>query len=578
MDTKDISQQLRTLLEFPGLTEKQKEALREVLAAKDPILIAKDAPITTRNTSVGALNLDALTRVGPQAEAIRICLDFGTAMSKAWATGKREGDTLPLLLGKPVGVESLTVPSSVFIASNGRIFLGFEAERQHRVDVRPGRKRFDNLKRMLSEAEPGTELSAFPLRDGIDPTGSGLTGGDLLVLYLAWLTDLAELALNEAILATRGQLSFKSTSLRAVARRFAIPCFESTDAEQGKKRAVWARNTMADALARAQILADTLHGKWNQLTTEQLIPLMNALYKVDVGPLQKLMVADSAIREPIAAGASRFDTILAGDGEPARVPIRQFLLVVDAGAGTTDLAMFEAITPTGKTHPQYALLRKSVRMNHIAGNEIDRILRPILLASCGVDTKKHSQDDVAFAEADLDSQIREIKRRLFESKNITINLKPNFNGSVAIDVLLADSKMIQDGNELTRLRCEIIQQQFSQEQLEALRSTSGGKATDVHVLVTGGSASIPIIKSLSSGTLNIGGTNFRFLPVERLPEWIDNLPRETAQRVADVYPQCAVAIGGSIPKMPREMDDLEIPVTPTLQGKRTLPRSQITGT
>jgi hypothetical protein len=58
---------------------------------------------------------------------------------------------------------------------------------------------------MLSEAEVDTQLSALPLREGIDPTQSGLTGGDLLILYFAWLTDLSEKALQMALDATSGK-------------------------------------------------------------------------------------------------------------------------------------------------------------------------------------------------------------------------------------------------------------------------------------------------------------------------------------------------------------------------------------
>jgi len=64
---------------------------------------------------------------------------------------------------------------------------------------------------------------------------------DLLVLYFAWLTDLSERALGEAITATRGAFSIGKADVRAVTRRFAIPCFESADGEQGKARAAWAK-------------------------------------------------------------------------------------------------------------------------------------------------------------------------------------------------------------------------------------------------------------------------------------------------------------------------------------------------
>jgi hypothetical protein len=480
-------------------------------------------------------------------------------------------------IGKAAGGEGLTVPSSIFISDSGRIYLGSDAERQHRAEARSARPRFDNLKRMLSDAEVDTQLSAFPLRDGIDPTQSGLTGGDLLILYFAWLTDLSENALQMALDATGGKFSIGDSDIRGVARRFAIPCFESTDGKQGQARARWARDIMTDALLRAQVLADTLRGKWDQLTAKQLKALIRKLYELDTIHLSQLMFEDCAVREPIAAGASRFDAMLGERDEPATVPVRQYLLVVDAGAGTTDFALFQAITRIGEMRPSYALLRKSVRMSRIAGNEIDLILRPIVLEACGVDQRKLSIDDFAYARMDLDSQIRQIKRNLFDQKSVSVELRPAFSGIVDLERLLSAPKMKQDGAELMRMRNEILTSVFEQDQLDVFRTLGGGGAVPVYVLLTGGSCALPIIRDLARGQIELHGARFRFVLVDRLPDWIDTLPRETAQQLADVYPQCAVAIGGSVPELPQELSDLEIPVTPARPGVRKLPRIQIKG-
>ena len=319
---------LGTLLKRSDLTAEQRETLHQII---------QDGSEDTDEEI--ELDLSAFDRDGPDPDRIRLCLDFGTAMSKAWATGAGSTETLPLLVGKAAGGEGLTVPSSIYISDNGRIYLGHDAERQHRAETRSARPRFDNLKRRLSEAEVDTHLSALPLRDGIDPTQSGLTSGDLLVLYFAWLTDLSENALQMALDATKGKFRIGHGDIRGIVRRFAIPCFESSDGKQGKARARWAREVMTDALLRAQVLADTLRGKWDKLTAKQLKVLLGKLYKLDVKHLIHLMSNDCAVREPIAAGASRFDAVLGERRVPATVPVRQYLLVVDAGAGTTDFGI-----------------------------------------------------------------------------------------------------------------------------------------------------------------------------------------------------------------------------------------------
>jgi hypothetical protein len=98
-----------------------------------------------------------------------------------------------------------------------------------------------------------------------------------------------------------------------------------------------------------------------------------------------------------------------------------------------------------------------------------------------------------------------------------------------------------------------------------------------YVLLTGGSCGLPIMRDLATGTFVLRGTLFQFVLVDALPDWILFLPREAAQQLADVYPQCAVAIGGSVPILPEELRDMELPVTPARPGRRTLPRSRMTG-
>jgi hypothetical protein len=185
--------------------------------------------------------------------------------------------------------------------------------------------------------------------------------------------------------------------------------------------------------------------------------------------------------------------------------------------------------------------------------------------------------DFAWAQIDLDSRIREIKRNLFDAKEISISLRPNFNGRLKLSKLLADAKMRSDGEELLKMRRQIFETLFSKEDQIAIRMVTGGAPFPVHVLLTGGSASVPIIRELATGILKLEEAQFRFLPVEKLPDWIDRLPRNVAQQLANVYSQCAVAIGGSVPKLPVELDDFDIPVMPSRPGVRRLQRTQTSG-
>lgn len=150
-----------------------------------------------RNKRKPILKLDSLSRP-KKNESIRLCIDFGTAVSKAWATGERLTQTYPLLLGRFEELEPSNVfgvISSIYISKDGKVFFGKAAVNQHISDPTPNRSRFDNIKFMISHEVPSVDLDEIPLTEQIDPTGSGLTKGDLLSLYFGWLTSVSLRAL-----------------------------------------------------------------------------------------------------------------------------------------------------------------------------------------------------------------------------------------------------------------------------------------------------------------------------------------------------------------------------------------------
>src|SRR5664280_1901082 len=184
---------------LPGGRFSESEIVAFKILAGVPLNVESASTVPSEITAT-ALDLASLSRLALPENDLRVCLDFGTAMSKAWATGTAIENTFPLILGRPAdGIDVLAVPSSIFITNSGHMFFGAAAERQHESEIHLGRQRFDNIKRLLSETEPGLDLDEVPIEAGIDPTNSGLTKGDMIVLYLAWLTDMAMKALEETI-------------------------------------------------------------------------------------------------------------------------------------------------------------------------------------------------------------------------------------------------------------------------------------------------------------------------------------------------------------------------------------------
>jgi len=549
------------------LTQADAEVLDGVSAALGQRISDRDIPLVT----------DAFTATSPAETRIRLCLDFGTAMSKAWATGNRATETIPLVLGAPAGLGNvLAVPSSVYISKTGRIYFGGAAETQHRQEMGSGRLRFDNLKRMLSDEDVRQELDDTAVSTAIDPT-STLSKGDILVLYLAWLTDLALTALMSQT--SDGRLEI-SGHLRFVKRRFAIPCFEDAqDETRAIERAEWAQRIMERSILRAQLVADTLHEYWDQLTVSEARTVLMQVRNQDTAALSQLICLDHSVRESIAAGASRFEEEIE-EGESGTS--RRYMLVIDAGAGTTDFAVFEVFVDQEKERVRYGLIAPTVRMNRIAGNAIDEVLRPVILRACGIDPANgspRSEGDWRLIRTDLDGRIRDLKQLLFENGEIDVALSLNTHGAVQLDRLEQEPAYRELGRKINETRQSILSSLFDTEFLELVRTRNEhtGQPMSISVLLTGGSSAVPIIRSLAEGELEIEGARFRFVHVKDLPNWIGTLSREEAELVGRNYRQCAVAIGGSVETLPKTVHDLRSAITSPRPGPRKLERNQTGG-
>lgn len=535
--------------QIPGstLSKDEVEAFSELAGVAVAVEVQQPTPVVAD----AKLNLAAFTRPPIPEETLRLCLDFGTAMSKSWACMSSSVATLPLVLGKQAdGQAVLAVPSSIFITKAGTIFFGNAAERQHEAEIHTGRYRFDNIKRLLSEVAPDLNISEIPLTDGIDPTGSGLTKGDLLVLYLAWLTDITLKALADTVQADAAGLVTRYPDLRSAVRRYAIPCFEhSVDDVPSAQRAKWAQGVLANALLQAQIVADTLSEEWATLTTHRAKSVLDAVKKQDVSKLEPILAHHASIREPVAAGATQFEDFVDASASPKA---KRLMLVIDAGAGTTDFALFQSFYDEKTESSSLALISSAVRMSRVAGNRFDHALRPMLLKACNVQPENGSPwnaEDFAIIKADLDSQIRALKRQLFTVGSVSISLRPGASGLLTLADVVAEASYLELGKELQAQRDGLLEGAFTKDNIQKYQEATRalGRPVPIHVLLTGGSSKLPIVADLADGESVVRGVRFKFEQIEELPQWIDALPRDLAEMTAQEFSQCAVAIGGCSP-------------------------------
>jgi len=435
-------------------------------------------------------------------------------MSKAFAT-VRENDGevsfLELALAKQAGEDGLVYPvtSSLWIADDGRIHLGKAAVEKSLHASPIERKRFDSLKQQLSQGltQNPDEVRLLP---AVNPTDVPLTEADAIILYLAYLTDLALTDLSE-----------RHGRSRYVRRRFALPCWD-----QGRR--AWGEALLKKYLSYSQVVADTFHGKWRDgIPARDAKAVLDEVKGLGTGP--DYLVAEGVL-EPIAAGESRFRY----DDER----MRGLAMVVDVGAGTTDFALFLVAQPEDGVL-RVAPIKGCSQAVRQAGDSIDNILRVQILKQANVHKGDPSYDRV---NAALQLRIREYKERLFSEKSLTYALENDATGRIQLEIFLETEEVKAFG--------KLLSDKFS-EVLNAASATFYERLAEggLSVVMTGGGATLPMVKSLAEERSIVHGFSLyrRGAPL---------VPDIHSEKLGNEYPQLAVAIGGASPELPKEFSEL----------------------
>jgi len=492
-----------------GQTTPARPAQEDVPVPESPKAIERKVELVT----------DALDRNSPADQDVLLCLDFGTAMSKAFAQSD-DGEPFELELGAQAGGEGYAVPSSVFITDDGKVLFGFEAVDASQELEDSSRMRLDSIKSWLSQRSDGN-LDAFPLRPEMNPTQIKLTEGDLIRIYLAYLTDLAVSQVQTwSVDDTRGPLS------RYVRRRFAHPCWPSSAQKS------WADRLMRHWMAEAQILADTFHGRWQGgLDAAEVKVAVDQVRALERQP--EYLIADG-VPEPVAVAAGALV-----DGEDKRLPF----MVIDVGAGTTDFGLFLLREDEEREITRVFQVPGSIKALMQAGDRIDMMLKKFILDAQGVDlTEPHGR----LVAADLSRRIRGLKERLFASGSVQYVLTDGTLGKIELDDFMA-SRPVREFSER-------VEQGF-RDVLEGLHDTwlNYLTKTDLTVILTGGGASLPMMRALAEGWVEVRGKRIARKIVDPLPSWI----LDESPDLEPVYPQLAVAIGGAAHELPETVDGPE---------------------
>ena len=473
------------------------------------------------------INRTAIERNEVEHKEITLCFDFGTARSKAFAVAANGDDDEVELVDIPLGdidndVDGsvYAISSSVWIDEAGLVFVGSEAIGRSQADVYPGssRARIDSLKHRVSLADSEAFVTQRLLPNAENPTEVALTLDDVLILFLAYLTDLATAHLQAQ---HRG---------RYVRRRFSLPCWPP-------KHRAWSTPFLSTRLVAAQVVADTFTGHWpngipaavvKECVAKSMESVGAAQYLVDRAPnlAPELSKHWGGVLEPLAAGSTR---VWQGQNS------KEAILVLDVGAGTTDVALFWVVQLSRDTaypgHRAFPIIPTSDAIR-VAGDHLDNILINELVTRAHLDGVEGERKQ---AEASLRlAGIRRLKEELFKREVV----RHRMGNDLTIEVSLEDFLVLPDV------------QNFQKALEESVRSFLGKVAASwervdtIHLVLTGGGCDLPMVRRLAGMSLKIsGGRTVRLKSTPRVPAFLNDYDEDLSRE----YPQLAVAMGGALP-------------------------------
>lgn len=477
-----------------------------------------------------AVDLELACLGSPPDDSAVLCIDFGTAYSKAavWRTGAAIPTPLDLVRGADPDRTGVLLDSAAYI-SEGRIYFGPTAVERARLEDSPDRSLFSSPKELLTHDVARLDVERPP--KSVDPTGM-FTSRALLTLYLGYLTAVVCSVLPEGI-------------GRTVKRRYAAPGWDNAQADTVSAKMGVAARSLGDLLVDAQILADT-------------VDIADWRAGLDV---QTAIALDAAIRSHRnSRGTTTFpfieravlEAVAAGSGIRDRFPNkRPQVLVIDVGAGTTDIGVFKYVN-SADGHGVCAPYAGGMRAVQTAGNRLDEALIGLAVQRVGLPPETEAARRF---RRRLNDVVRTTKATLCETGAVEIDIADFPPTTIELPEFVAAPIV---SHYIDRFRTAVG------EALEGSGASFRSFSDDSVVVFTGGGRSLPFLREIfDKKPIPLAAGPAYFKIDDAVPDWVGR----TLPDVSQVFPQVAVATGGCSPYLPQEARTVRDTSDP---GKRTL--------
>lgn len=489
------------------LTSHELEALRVLLFGE-----AAEGSAGTKAGSADEVPEIAFTTPKAIDEDRLMCLDFGTSFSKAAACSAYDSGGFEKLhdlsFGKnELGEPNPLLPSELFV-DDGVLYLGASARAQFDAIQAPQDRLIDSPKQFITLAVDVTKLHRRKLSPSQDSTKK-LTQRDALVIYIAHLNLRAEQSLQENGL---------SPNLK---RRYTHP---SWNEEHFKQNSEAMQRIFAEAIAISRCCKSDL---------ESRLPLARAL-----GIVQKARDAKEEDLPFGLVGDPVLEATAAGAGALVGTEGRQSYVILDIGAGTTDVAGCICVSNPETNRTVVAEVTPAAVAINQAGNIIDNALLNLVMNKSGL---AKGMPEYEIAQAAVRRGIRGNKELLFIDGGVEILLVTEDVVSIEKDEFL-EQKVVK--NVFGKIRGIV----------EKAALLVAGDNKQVFVAATGGGAGLPVVADLDGIFVDDGkGSKVELILRDPMPEDL----KEEYSHLEDVYPQLAVAVGGALPDLPSQVGSVQ---------------------
>lgn len=458
--------------------------------------------------------------------AWNVCIDFGTAFSKAAAapqaawTHFHPEDVRPLMLSGEDGANPFLLDSAIFV-DDDRILFGRAAITRADALAHQKRQALRSFKTLLSVSDLDRALNtSAPV--SIDPHRI-FPMRDLVVLYLAYLLAATDRAIrSDPVLAEAS----------AIERRYAAPAWRSGDSG-GLHDAVVRLFGEAEAFRAA--VGDKILAPQGLSIKSVSDAIAGALSHPK--PIQMGLVFE-------ATAAAAYTSI--GLEESA-----SHMVVVDMGAGTTDIA---AVARSGGRMEEVQHARVTLKQ---AGDFIDKIVANIVLDS---NAWARSAEQQSILWRLLMRHMRDIKESLFLDGRAMLR-----HENRTIGLSMRDLEKDRDFREFLKT----LQRAYDTS-LSAVRDSAiERKRRGVQAVAVGGGAHAPFIQALLKRKPQRSG-KLVWEARPATPDWA-HAPAFRGN-LAPVFPQLAIAIGGAL--APETMLAARPELSPAGAGRSGIPAAR----